>query len=101
MRYLCLSYYRKANGQMDESMSVTSRLRDRDLQTAAVILDFKELRVIKASMNDVTLPKNFERITSYYRQFYKNTIDRLFRENGYEVEDTPETASAEPQDQSQ
>ena len=43
MRYLMLTYYTKANGKIDESMIVTTRVRTKDWQTANVILDFKEL----------------------------------------------------------
>ena len=86
MRYLILTYYKKANGQIDESMSLAQRLKPRDLQTANVILDFKELKVVLASMNGTNVPRNFERIVQYYMQHYQSTITRLFKENGYEIE---------------
>jgi len=85
MRYLILTYFKKANGQIDESMSLAQRLKPRDLQTANVILDFKELKVVLASMNGTNVPRNFERIVQYYMQHYQSTITRLFKENGYEV----------------
>lgn len=87
MRYFVITYYQKANGQQDEVTAVTKNLKTRDLQCATVILDFKKLEVVKASMGGVTVPKNFNNITSYYRQHYKNIIDRLFAENGYEIVD--------------
>jgi hypothetical protein len=40
MRYFLVSYLKQANGQMDEVVSVSARLKLRDRQTAAVILDF-------------------------------------------------------------
>lgn len=95
MRYLILTYMRKANGQTDEVMSLTTSLRTRDIQQSAVILDFRDLKVVKASMNGTTVPKNFDRIVGYYHQHYANVIDRLFRENGYEVSKEP--PKAEPQ----
>jgi hypothetical protein len=85
MRYLIITYYKKANGQTDEAMSVAKNLRARDIQTATVILDFKKLEVTKASMGGVNVPKNFDNIVSYYMQHYENIITRLFNENGYEV----------------
>ena len=87
MRYFVITYYQKANGQQDEVTAVTKNLKTRDLQCATVILDFKKLEVVKASMGGVNVPKNFNNITSYYRQHYKNIIDRLFAENGYEIVD--------------
>ena len=52
---------------------------------ASVILDFKKLEVVKASMGGVNVPKNFDNIVRYYMQHYENIITRLFNENGYEV----------------
>ena len=46
MRYLILTYYKKANGQTDEVMTVTTRLKTSDIQTASVILDFKKLSIL-------------------------------------------------------
>lgn len=86
MRYLILTYYHKANGQTDEAMAVAKNLKARDLQCANVILDFKELKVVKASMGGVIVPKNFDSIVQYYIQHYENIITRLFNENGYQVE---------------
>ena len=86
MRYLILTYYQRANGQIDEVMALSRNLKNRDLQTANVILDFKKLAVVKASMNGVVVPRDFNRIADYYMQFYESTITRLFNENGYEVD---------------
>lgn len=85
MRYLILTYYRKPTGQIDEAMTVARRLRPRDLQTANVILDFKELRVVVASMDGKNVPKDFDRIVQYYMQHYESTITRLLKENGLEL----------------
>ena len=86
MRYLILTYYKKANGQTDEVMTVATRLKTNDIQTASVILDFKLLRVEKCSMNGVQVPRDFNRIAEYYMKHYESTITRLFNENGYEID---------------
>jgi hypothetical protein len=86
MRYLLLTYYAKATGQIDEVMAVSNNLKKRDLQTCNVILDFKKLEVVKANMSGTDVPKDFDRIAGYYHQHYAATIERLFKENGYEVE---------------
>jgi hypothetical protein len=65
MRYLIITYYKKANGQTDEATAVARNLKPRDLQTATVILDFKKLEVVKASMGGVNVPKNFDNIVQY------------------------------------
>ena len=84
MRYLILTYYTKPNGQIDEVMAVSKNLKNRDHQTANVILDFKTQSVLKCSMDGKTVPKNWDRIVSYYYQHYAATIERLFEENGHE-----------------
>jgi hypothetical protein len=86
MRYLIITYYKKANGQIDESTAVARNLKMRDHQTASVILDFKKLVVVKANLNGETVPKDFNKIVEYYMQHYENIIRRLFEENGYEIE---------------
>jgi hypothetical protein len=85
MRYLTITYYRKASGQIDEATAVTKNLKTRDYQCANVILDFKELKVIKASMGGDQVPKDWDRIVSYFYQHYTNIIERLFQENGHEL----------------
>jgi len=85
MRYLTLTYYKKADGKIDESMAVSKRLKTKDLQMANVILDFKELKVVKCSMGAVQIPKDWDRVVAYYHQHYANIIERLFKENGYEL----------------
>ena len=86
MRYLIITYYKKANGQIDESTALARNLKMRDHQTASVILDFKKLAVVKANLNGETVPKDFNKIVEYYMQHYENIIKRLFEENGYEIE---------------
>ena len=85
MRYLILTYYRKADGKIDETMAVSRNLKPRDLQTANVILDFRTLSVIKCSMQGAVVPRDWDRIVSYYHQHYANIIERLLKENGYEI----------------
>jgi hypothetical protein len=86
MRYLILTYYKKANGQTDEVMAVATRLKSSDIQTASVILDFKLLQVEKCSMNGVQVPRVWDTVVSYYYQHYANVIERLFNENGHPID---------------
>ena len=97
MRYLLITYVRRPGGKIDEVMAVAKNVKTRDLQTCNVVLDFKKLEVIKATMDGVTVPKDFDRIVEYYYQYYQSTIDRLFAENGLEVV-KPEAVQDEKQD---
>jgi hypothetical protein len=96
MRYLILTYFRKADGKIDEVMAVAKNLKMRDHQTANVILDFKKLDVVKCSMGGVNVPRDFNRIVEYYMQHYENIITRLFAENGYEIV-KPQNTETQPQ----
>lgn len=94
---MILTYYKKADGKIDEAIEVTKNLKQRDLQCASVILDFKELKVVKAYMGGQQVPKDFNRIVEYYHQHYAKTIERLFAENGYEiVKKEPESTDQVP-----
>lgn len=93
MRYLIFTYIKKPNGQIDESMEVTNRLRNKDIQSGSVILDFKDLRVLKSSLGDKVVPKDWDKIVGYYYQHYSATIERLFQENGYKIDKSKETNS--------
>jgi hypothetical protein len=84
MRYFLVSYLKQANGQMDEVVSVSARLKLRDRQTAAVVLDFRTQSVLQCSMNGTTVPKDWDRIVSFYYQHYAATLDRLAKQNGIE-----------------
>ena len=86
MRYLIITYYKKATGQIDETTAVARNLKMRDHQTASVILDFKKLVVVKANLNGESVPKDFNKIVEYYMQHYENIIKRLFEENGYQID---------------
>ena len=77
MRYLIINYYRRPNGQMDEVVTVAKRTKTRDIQSAAVILDFKLSSVVKCSMDGVVVPKDWQRIRDFYHQFYGQIIDDL------------------------
>ena len=87
MRFLIINYLKKANGQMDEVVSVSKRTRMRDIQTAAVILDFATKTVIKCSLEGNVIPKNWQRIRDFYHQHYKNIIDDLEKSNAKTMEE--------------
>ena len=82
MRYMIVNYDRRPTGRMDESFVVARRVKDRELQTAAVIVDFRTQRVIKASFDGAVVPKDFARVVSYYQQHYRDHIQQLLDANG-------------------
>jgi hypothetical protein len=93
MRYLLITYYKKPNGQIDESTAVSRNLKKRDIQTCNVILDFHTLSVVKCSMVGTVVPRDWDRIVGYYYPFYTSIMERLFQENGHKLPDN-ETAKS-------
>ena len=86
MRYLLLTYYTKASGQIDEVMTVSKKIKTRDWQTANVILDFKDQKVLAASVQGMTATRDWDTVVSYYYKHYTHTIERMFEENGHKLD---------------
>ena len=85
MRYLFLTFYTQASGKIDEHMVVANNIRRKDWQTVNVILDFKECKVIKSTVNRQLATKDWDTLVGYYYPFYTQIIERLFEENGHEM----------------
>jgi len=77
MRYLIIQYITKADGKVDESMSISKSLKNKDLATASVILDFKDKQVVKGSFNGELVEKNWPKVRDFYHGFYPKYIDLL------------------------
>jgi len=50
-RYMIVSYIQKPNGKYDELTEFKNNIRPKHLQTAKVILDFKEKKCVINSLN--------------------------------------------------
>lgn len=91
MRYLLLTYYTRPDGKIDEAMAVSTKIRTKDWQTVNVIMDFKDLKVLKCSVNGMNATKDWETVVSTYYEFYPHIMERLFQENGHEAPKAEET----------
>ena len=60
MKYLLITFLRKPNGQIDEQVAISKRVRPADLKTCNVILDFN-----KKKIDGITVPKYKEWIKIY------------------------------------
>ena len=94
MRYFIVKYRQVVNGrgskaqlQTDEIVAVSNRVKMRDLQSAAVILDFRDRRVLQASMDGTTIPKDWQKIRDFYHQHYARIIDDLESVHAHKVTD--------------
>lgn len=95
MRYLTFTYYKRANGQIDEVMAVAKNLKARDWQMANVLLDFRDQKVLKCSIEGTKGSMDWDVVVSYFYPHYTNIIERLFAENGHELPKEPEPQPTE------
>lgn len=80
MRYFLVTFYRKPGGQIDEQVQVTKRVRNSDLSTCNIIMDFATKKIEKCVVEGKRLDKTFEELTAYYNKVYPNIIAQLEKE---------------------
>lgn len=80
MRYLLISYLRKVNGQIDELVNVAKRVRTSDMNTANVILDFADKKVVKCIIEGKEHETSFENMREYYNKVYPQLVQQLEQE---------------------
>jgi len=81
MRYLLITYMRKANGQIDEQVSLSKRVRTSDVQMCNVIIDYQNKKLDKCVIEGKTIDTDFDRMNEYYKQVYPNLIEQLEKNN--------------------
>ena len=84
MRYLLVTYVRKGNGQIDEQVGVSTKVKPSDIQTCNIIMDFKEKKVEKAIIESKSVERDWDKMYSYYKQIYPSVIERLEAEAAQE-----------------
>ena len=80
MRYLLVSFLRRKAGQIDEMVSVTKRVRNSDMESTNVILDFAEKKIVKCLIEGKNHDTTFDKMREYYNRIYPNLIQQLERE---------------------
>ena len=70
MRYLLVTYLRKPSGQIDEQVGFSTRIRNKDLDTCNVIVDYKDKKVIKCIIEGKKVETNFELMDDYQKYSY-------------------------------
>jgi hypothetical protein len=81
VRYLLITFVRKPNGQIDEQVSISKRVRTSDLQTCNVILDFAKKHVQKCVVEGNTVNTTWDNMIEYYKRVYPTLIDQLEKNN--------------------
>ena len=81
MRYLLIVFVRKPNGQIDEQISISKRLRTSDLQTCNVILDYAKKKIQKCVIEGNVVDTDWDKLNEYYKRVYPTLIDQLEKNN--------------------
>ena len=72
---------RKANGQIDEQVAVSKKVRPSDVQTCNVIIDYEKKKLDKCVIEGKVVESDFDKMNAYYKQVYPTLIDQLEKNN--------------------
>jgi hypothetical protein len=81
MRYFLITYVRKPNGQIDEMVTISKRVRGSDVQTCNVILDFQAKKIDKCVIEGKVVDGDWEKMCDYYKRVYPTLINQLEKAN--------------------
>ena len=81
MRYLLIVFVRKPNGQIDEQVSISKRVRTSDIQSCNVILDFAKKNVQKCVIEGKVVDTDWGKLIEYYKRIYPALVDQLEKNN--------------------
>ena len=80
MRYLLITFMRKPNGQIDEQVAVSTKVKASHFQTCNVILDYAKKKVDKCVIEGKSLDRDWLQMHEYYVKIYPNLIAQLEKE---------------------
>jgi hypothetical protein len=72
---------RKPGGQIDEQVTISKRVKNSDLQTVNVIIDYANKTVNKCVIEGKIVDTDFDRMNDYYKRIYPNLIEQLEKNN--------------------
>lgn len=74
-----IQYLRQADGRIEEQVSFSKRVKENDLQTMNVIMDYAARKVTKCVIDRKVVDTDFDRLHQYYHQVYPNLIDQIMQ----------------------
>lgn len=80
MRYLLISFLRKPGGQIDEMVAVSKKIKDSDLQSCNIIMDFALRKIDKCVVEGKKHDTTYQKLRDYYVKVYPQLVDQLERE---------------------
>lgn len=81
MRFLLITFFRKPNGQIDEQVVVAKRVKESDINTCNLIMDFQEKKLDKCVVEGQSIPKDWNKMYEYYKRIYPTLIGQLEKHN--------------------
>lgn len=76
---------RKPGGQIDEQVTISKRVKQSDLQTVNVIIDFAKKTVDKCIIEGKKIDTDFDKMSTYYKKIYPNLIQQLEKNSSIEA----------------
>lgn len=77
MRYMLITYYKKAGGQIDEQVEISRNLKPKDKTTCNVIMDFKDKKIEKCVIEGHVLTQDWQQLRDYYHKVYPDVIEKI------------------------
>jgi hypothetical protein len=71
---------RKPNGQIDEQVAVSKRVKTSDIQTCNVILDFVKKKIDKCVIEGKVVESDWDKMNEYYKRIYPSLVAQLEKE---------------------
>jgi len=81
MRYFTLTYYKQPDGKINEVSDLRQKLRTRDRTDCNVILDFRDEKVIKCTVDGQGLVPEWLTVVGYFSKYYGEQFAQLVRHN--------------------
>ena len=75
-----IQFIRKPGGQIDELVNVSRKIKNSDITTKNVILDYAEKKVEKCVIEGNNHDTSFEKMNEYYKRVYPTLIEQLEKE---------------------
>jgi len=80
-----ITFMRQAGGQINEEVRASKRVRNSDLNSCNVIIDYGTKDILKCIIEGKRHETDYEKMNNYYKKIYPKLIEQLEREGPTEV----------------
>lgn len=87
MRYFTLTYFKQPDGKINEVSGTKTKLKSRDMTDCNVILDFRDEKVIKCTVNGEGLMVDWLAVIGYFSKYYGEQFQQLVLANADQATD--------------